>query len=604
MPIFQEALIYLLFAIVIVPLAKRFGLGSVLGYLLAGIIIGPILGLAGDASGIQHVAEFGVVMMLFLIGLELKPIKLWNMRGQLLGLGGLQVLLSILLISIVAWFMNNDWHKSITIGMILALSSTAIVLQTLGEKGLLKLRGGQAAFSVLLFQDIAVIPILAILPILARSQDHHSASKAVVTHHILAPLPGWAHALVILGLFIGLIIVGRLILNPIFKYVARARILEIFTATILLLIISIAVLMKLLGLSPALGTFMAGLLLSESEYRHEIESQVMPVKGLLLGVFFVSIGASINFSLLYENASQIIIWVVLLLSIKFVVLACLAHVFGYKKGDFWLFSLSLTQAGEFAFVLLTFATGVMLLTLNEASVLFVVVALTMLTTPILFILFEKIIMPSINRKSSREDDVIEDKGSAILVGVGRFGQIVARMLNANNYSTVVVDHDSNMVEQFRKYKSKAYYGNALKIEFLVSAGLNEAKLVVAATGNRLTQIKLVELVKKYYPHVKVIARALDRHHVYELEVAGADFIVRELFDSSLEAAKQAMIMMGENPEKAGVKAKLFRRHDEKTLQELKQDWLEHGVDNYYVDKTISKIEELNAIIQAESKSKK
>jgi monovalent cation:proton antiporter-2 (CPA2) family protein len=604
MPIFQEALVYLLFAIIIVPLAKRFGLGSVLGYLLAGIIIGPILGLAGDASGIQHVAEFGVVMMLFLIGLELKPIKLWNMRGQLLGLGGLQVLLSILLISIVAWFMNNDWHKSITIGMILALSSTAIVLQTLGEKGLLKLRGGQAAFSVLLFQDIAVIPILAILPILARSQEHHTASKAVVTHHILAPLPGWAHALVILGLFVGLIIVGRLILNPIFKYVARARILEVFTATILLLIISIAVLMKFLGLSPALGTFMAGLLLSESEYRHEIESQVMPVKGLLLGVFFVSIGASINFSLLYENASQIIIWVVLLLSIKFAVLALLAYVFRYKKGDFWLFSLSLTQAGEFAFVLLTFATGVMLLTSKEANMLFVVVALTMLTTPILFILFEKIIMPSINRRSSREDDVIEDKGSAILVGVGRFGQIVARMLNANNYSTVVVDHDSNMVEQFRKYKSKAYYGNALKIEFLVSAGLNEAKLVVAATGNRLTQIKLVELVKKYYPHVKVIARALDRHHVYELEEAGADFIVRELFDSSLEAAKQAMIMMGENPERAGVKAKLFRRHDENTLQELKQDWLAHGVDNYYVDKTISKIEELNAIIQAESKSKK
>ncbi len=330
----------------------------------------------------------------------------------------------------------------------------------------------------------------------------------------------------------------------------------------------------------------------------------MPLKGLLLGVFFISIGASINFSLLYENASQIILWVIVLLVVKFAVLASLAYVFRYKKGDFWLFSLSLTQSGEFAFVLLAFASGVMLLTPKETNMMFVVVALSMLTTPILFIFFEKIIMPSINKKRPREDDVIDEKGSAILVGVGRFGQTIARMLNANDYHTVVVDHDSNVVDQFRKYKSQAYYGNALKIEFLVSAGLNEAKLLVAATGNRMTQIQLVELVKKYYPNVKVIARALDRHHVYELEEAGADFVIRELFDSSLEAAKQAMIMMGENPERAGVKARLFKRHDEKTLQELKQDWLEHGVDNYYVDKTVSKIEELNAIIQAESKADK
>ena len=598
---FNEILVYLLFAIIIVPLTKKFGFGSVLGYLLAGVIIGPLLGIVGaDTQGIQHAAEFGVVMMLFLIGLELKPIKLWQMRNKLLGLGGLQVLLSIMLLGFVAWLFGNQWNKAIAIGMILALSSTAIVLQTLGEKGWLKTNAGQASFSILLFQDIAVIPILSILPVLVASPVQHKKIQTAA-HPIFSSLPGWQHALIILMVFAGLIIIGRFVLNPIFKYVAQARILEIFTATILLLIICITLLMKVLGLSAALGTFLAGVLLSESEYRHEIESQVMPFKGLLLGIFFVSIGASINFGLLFNNAFTILLWLVMLLTVKFSVLSFLAYIFRYKKGDFWLLSLSLTQAGEFAFVLLAFAKGISLLSANETNLLFVVVALSMLTTPIFFNFFEKGIMPAISKSHNIKNDQIDTPGNAILVGVGRFGQIIARMLNVNNFDAVVIDHDASVVDEFRKYKSKVYYGNALKIEFLVSAGLNEAKLFIAATGNRFTQVKLVEMVKKYYPHVKVIARAIDRHHVYELEEAGADFVIRELFDASLEAAKQAMIMMGENPERAAVKAKLFKRHDEKTLTELKENWLAHGADKHYVTQTINKTEELRSIIQSESK---
>ncbi|MCF6775885.1 monovalent cation:proton antiporter-2 (CPA2) family protein [Thiotrichales bacterium 19X7-9] len=598
MYIFEQVFIYLLAAVIAVPLAKRLGLGSLLGYLIAGIIIGPLIGFVTDnLDGVKHFAEFGVILMLFIIGLELKPSVLWQMRKQLVGLGGLQIVLSTIALAIVALLWGFHWNQALTIGLILSLSSTAIVLQILQEKGWLKTKAGQSSLAVLLSQDIAIIPIFALLPLLALGDFSHLNG-----HQSLIKLPGWMQALLILGVILGIILIGRFLIRPLFRYIVHLRMLEIFTAFTLLLVVGIALLMNNLGLSPALGTFLAGVVLSDSEYRHEIESQIMPFKGMLMGLFFISIGASINFMLLINDLSTIIIWSVILVVIKFLILALLAKLFKLGSGDFWLFSLGLAQAGEFGFVLFAFADISHILDDQVADMFVLAVTLSMMLTPLLFILFERVIQPKIAYKMHHNN--LNHKEYAVVAGIGRFGQVITRLLNGNDYLTSVVDHNAALIEQFNKYGGQGYYGSALSLELLEQAGIKSAKLFVAAINDRRVQVELVKLIKHHYPYKRVIARAIDRHHVYELEEAGADYIVRETFEAAIEAGYQSLLFLGEKPDRAKLRKSLFKAYDLRLVNELKLKWQKKNKDKAYVDPQTSMINELEIILKKEVKKNK
>ena len=425
-----QAAIYLGAGVIAVPIAHRLGLGSVLGYLLAGVAIAPILDLVGsDPENVQHFAEFGVVMMLFLVGLELQPRLLWDLRLRLFGLGGLQVGVTTAAVAAFCLVIGLDWRLAIALGLIFALSSTAIVLQTLGEKGWLRTEGGQSAFSVLLFQDIAVIPMLALMPFLALPGGEgvagdlaaHSGGDKPFAH-----LPAWAQGLVTLGVVGGIILGGRYLTRPAFRIIARTGLHELFFSTALFLVIGIAVLMSMVGLSPALGTFLAGVLLAESEYRHELVSDLEPFKGLLLGVFFITVGASMEFALLGDHPGLIIGLTLALIGVKGLILLALAFAFRMKGRARWLFTFSLAQSGEFGFVLLAFAGGVNVIPDAIAGIAGLVVALSMMATPLIMIVFERWVSPRVRRPASpeREEDTIESEAPVIIAGMGRFGQII------------------------------------------------------------------------------------------------------------------------------------------------------------------------------------
>ncbi|MEM8964611.1 MAG: monovalent cation:proton antiporter-2 (CPA2) family protein [Acidobacteriota bacterium] len=604
MDFFQDAFVYLLAAVAAVPIANRLGLGSVLGYLLAGIAIGPVLGIVGaETEEVKHFAEFGVVMMLFLIGLELQPAMLWRMRNRLLGLGGLQVLITTVLVFAAALLLGLAWQTALAIGMTLALSSTAIVLQTLQEKGLMKSQPGQSAFSVLLFQDIAVIPMLAILPLLAiESLAHHGAEHGD-GHHSgagwLDGLPPWAATLAILGVIAAIIIAGRYLMRPVFRFIAAARLREIFTAAALLLVVGIALLMYKIGLSPALGTFLAGVVLSSSEYRHELESDIEPFKGLLLGLFFISVGAGIDFGLLAREPTLIFGGAIALMLGKLVVLIVLGRAFGLRGPDMWLFALALAQAGEFAFVLFGFAEGAGVLATDLSRSLTLSVALTMLLTPLLFILHERLIAPRAHAESDRDADEIEQQGTAIVTGVGRFGQVISRMLLTNGHHVVMLDHNPDLIELWRKLGLKTYYGDATRPDLLHAAGIEEAELFVAALDDREKQTLLVEHIAKHHPDCRIIARAMDRHHVYELERAGAHHVEREIFESAVAAGRQALVALGTHPFKAERQARAFRHHDVDMIDHLRERWHEGGVDSHYIDAARARSEQLFDIMKSD-----
>jgi len=546
-----EALIYLAAAVVAVPLADRLGLGSVLGYLIAGILIGPAFGwIESDSHTVKQFGEFGVVMMLFLIGLELQPSMLWRMRTKLVGLGGLQLAVTTALIGGVAYALGQTWQISLAIGLILALSSTAIVLQTLSEKGLMRTPGGEGAFSVLLTQDIAVIPILAALPLLASPEllahaggHHESGGGHGRGGGLLADLSGPMQALAILGVIVFIVGAGRFVVRPAFRYIAHAKLREIFTAAALLLIIATTVGMEYVGLSPALGAFLAGVVLSSSEYRHELESDIAPFKGLLLGLFFITVGAGIDFELLASAPSLILGLALALMLVKLAVLFPLGILFKLEGANRWLFALSLAQAGEFGFVLFGFATGAGVLGEELAAILVASVAFSMLGTPLLFILFDRAVMPRFD-KPDREPDEVDTHGPVIIAGVGRFGQVVNELLRACEHETVVLDHDADHIDDLRRMGVKAYYGDATRPELLHAAGIDDAKVLVAALDDRSRQIMLVEHVRRHHPHVHIIARAFDRFHVEALEEAGAHHIVRELFEASLDAGREALRVLG------------------------------------------------------------
>ncbi len=573
------AFLFLAAGVISVPIASRLGLGSVLGYLIAGIAISPLLSaLHVDVVSIQHFAEFGVVMMLFLVGLELEPKMLWQMKTRLLGLGGLQVGLTLFGVAGIAMLFGQQWSVSLAIGMVLALSSTAIVLQTLNEKGLMKSDGGQSSFSVLLFQDIAVIPMLAILPLLALPELAEVASHASDGHgadgdhgtniDIMSGLPGWAQGLVTLGA-VGLVIaVGTVLTRPLFNFVASAGLRELFTATALMMVVGIALLMTLVGLSPALGTFLAGVVLANSEYRHELESDIDPFKGLLLGLFFITVGAGVNFALLFENFGSVIAMTLGLIALKAGILIILAKVFNVNAGDKWLFSLGLAQAGEFGFVLLSFTVANHVIPKDVADQLLLVVALSMLLTPALFILYDKVIAPRYAATTDKDPDDITEKGNVIIAGHGRFGGIINRLLSWSGHKTVVLDYSASQLEMLRAFGVKAFYGDASRPDLLHAAGIEDAELFIVAIDDKDKATEMVHYVHHTYPHVKIIARAIDRQHVYELYAAGCREIIRETFDSSIRAARTALEMMGSRSFDAELMVQDFIERDRHIIQEM------------------------------------
>ena len=570
-----QAFVYLCAAVIAVPVAKRLGLGSVLGYLIAGIVIGPALGLVGsETEGIQHIAEFGVVMMLFLVGLELEPRNLWNMRHKLLGLGGLQVGVTALLVMAASLALGQPLTVSIAIGLVFSLSSTAIVLQTLNEKGLMKSDGGQSSFSVLLFQDIAVIPMLALIPLLAipelvqNATGGHGGGDHGHELSLVEGLAGWQVAIVNIAAVAAVVAGGHYLSRPLFRFIAAAKLREIFTAAALLLVVAIAFLMTLVGLSPALGTFLAGVVLANSEFRHELESDIEPFKGLLLGLFFITVGAGINFLLLYDNLVMVVGLTIGLMVLKAAVLMALAYIFKLRGSDRWLFTLALAQAGEFGFVLLSFTVQNSVIPVAVADLLLLVVALSMLLTPALFILFDRVVLPRMDEDQGRAADEITEKGTAIIAGMGRFGQVINRVLKGNGYKTVVLDVSADMVDGFNRFGIRTFYGDASRPDLLQSAGLEDASLLVVAIDDMERAVEIVKHARRERPDLHIVARARNRHFVYELYKAGADDIVRETFDSAVRAARYALESFGVHPHEAEKLIGVFVDHDRNGIRRL------------------------------------
>ncbi len=577
-----QASIYLAAAVIAVPIAARLGLGSVLGYLAAGILIGPVFHLVGsETADLQHFAEFGVVMMLFLIGLELAPRTLWDMRHRLIGLGGLQVVLSTAALMAVAMAYGQPWNVSLAIGLTLALSSTAIVLQTLTEKGLMQTRGGRSVFSVLLTQDIAVIPILAFLPLLAvkavieispdgsikRASDHHDEAHHGFDLSLVDGLPGWGVTLVTLGAIAAVILVGVYLTRPIFRYIHAAHLREMYTALALLIVVSISFLMMLVGLSPALGAFLAGVVLANSEFRHELETDLEPFKGLLLGLFFITVGAGINFTLLMTNLWAILSMALLVILIKGVILFALARLFGLRRRSQWLFALGLAQAGEFGFVLISFSVQQSIIPTPVAETLLLVIALSMLITPLLFIVYE-MIAHRLKTDPVHEADEVEADGPVIIAGIGRFGQIVNRLVVASGYKTVVLDQDMETIQLMRRFGFMGYLGDPSRPDILIKAGLMEAKVLVVSLDAPDAAVKLVKYARKQRPDLHIIARAYDRRTVFRLYHAGANDIVREMFDSSLRAGRYVLENMGLSEFEAHEATRIFYEMDRYGVKEL------------------------------------
>jgi monovalent cation:proton antiporter-2 (CPA2) family protein len=594
---FTQAFIYLAAAVLAVPLAKRLGLGSALGYLLAGVIIGPhILGLVGaEGQDVMHFAEFGVVLMLFLVGLELEPRVLWRMRVPILGLGGSQVVITSLVIGIVAFSLGLEWQTALAIGLALSLSSTAIVLQTLNEKGWMSTEAGRGGFSVLLFQDIAVIPILALLPFLALPGFEQEAS-GTVAHAAHGDRPGWLQALLVLSVVVGIVVAGRFLTRPMFRWIADTRSHEVFIATALALVVGITLLMEFVGLSPALGTFLAGVVLAESEYRHELESNIEPFKGLLLGLFFIAVGASIDFGIVSGQPGLVLSLVLALIVTKFAVLLLLGRFFRLKLADNLMFAFLLAQGGEFAFLLFAFATQNRVISSDLANLLIVVVVLRMMITPIMIIAYERLIRPKfVDCVAPPEDaDMDVEDSPVIIAGYGRFGQVVSRLLKAEGIRSTLLDHDAGQIEMVARFGNKVFYGDASRNELLESAGAAKAQLLVIAIDERRKAVKMVESSKQHFPNLRVLARAFDRPHAYELMDAGADVITRETFGSALIMGEEALKLLDYDEAQAYRVMRTFKHHDEMGLRKLYGVW---GDDHAYGLRVRQNIEQLEKVLQ-------
>lgn len=567
-----HASVYLFTMVVAVPIAARLGLGSVLGYLVAGIIIGPVLGLAGrEMADLQHFAEFGVVMMLFLIGLELEPRALWAMRKRLLGLGGAQIVVTVLALAVAAWSLVQDWRVALALAMILSLSSTAIVLQTLSEKRLMQTAGGRSAFAVLLMQDIAVIPMLALLPVLAGAQDGGGDGEGI-GQGVLAGLPGWQAALATLGAVAAVLLIGQYLVRPLYRFVQKARLREMDTAVSLLIVVGIASVMILVGLSPALGTFLAGVMLAGSEFRHELEGQIAPFKGLLLGLFFITVGAGMDFGVLADMPGAILGITAVVIAIKAAVLHGIARATRMAPRERLLFTLSLAQAGEFGFVLVSYAVTRALLPRDMAQALLLVIALSMLATPLLFLLQDAIARRLADDRPPAPAEPIAAAGPIIIAGIGRFGQVVNRLVTMSGFKTTVLDNDLSVIQLMRRFGFKGYFGDPTRPEILAAAGLDRASILVAVMDDPEANLRLIRYARSHRPDLTIIARARDRVNVFQLHEAGADHIVREMFDSSLRVGRYVLENAGLSEYEAAELEKIFYRMDRAGLRELAEVW--------------------------------
>lgn len=573
------ATIFLSAMVLAVPVARRAGLGSVLGYLFAGIFVGQVIGLVGHGvHEIREFAEFGVVMLLFVIGLEMKPRTLWEMRDKLIGLGGLQLSLTTLAMTAAGVALGLPWPTALAIGMTLALSSTAMVLQTLSEKGLTQSNGGRSSLSVLLTQDVAVIPMLVILPFLATADG---GERQVAASHgenieevwtIVEQLPGWGVAGVMLGAILFIIIGGHFLVHPLFRYITAARLIEISTAATLLLVVGIALLMKLVGLSPALGTFLAGVILANSEFRHEMESNIEPFKGLLLGLFFLMVGATIDFGVLLNNFLAVAGITVGMIVIKFVILFALALLFKIKGRDQWLFTLGLAQAGEFGLVLINFMDQTHVVTQELSEILLLAVAFSMILTPALFITYDYLARRIGDPIDRAPDEDVTRQGPVIIAGVGRFGEMVNQLVVANGFRTTVLDADISAITRLRRFGVKAYLGDPSRPELLQAAGLRSAKALVVAIDDTKKANEIVRLARRHRPDLYIISRAHDRVHAFELYKSGATAIIRETFDSSLRAGRYVLQKLGIPEDEAHRRTDAFYQFDRKATQELAKVW--------------------------------
>lgn len=578
----EQAVIYLTAAIVCVPIAKKLGLGSVLGYLLAGIIIGPfLLGFIGDeGKDIMHFAEFGVVMMLFLIGLELEPAHFWKMRKTIVGMGSIQLLGTIAILFVLGLTLHFEWQTSLACAMALAMSSTAIVLQSLKEKGLMQSEVGSSSFAVLLFQDIAVIPILAILPLLAF--------KKVVAneqHGLLDSIPAWMHTLAVLMAVGIVILMGRYIIVPLLRLIAKTHLRELFTASALLIVLFIAYLMELVGLSPALGTFLAGVVLANSEYRHELESDLDPFKGLLLGLFFVAVGASIDFQLIAENTLQLVLLVSGIMLTKFLVLLGIGKLFKIKLNANLLFSLGLAQVGEFAFVLFSFINQLTILDEHWMNLMMAVTAISMTLTPLMLLIYEKVIVKKLNSPTENESlnshQNINERHKIMIVGFSHFGSTIGRFLRANGVEATILDNDSDNVDLLRKMGFKVYYGDATRVELLQSAGAETAEILIIAIDDPETTLIVADMAKRNFPNLEIMIRAKNRSDAYEIMDLGLRNIYRESIDTSVRLGVDVLKKIGFRSYTATRSGQDFLKYDEAAMWELAKS--RHNMKQYISD---------------------
>ncbi len=564
-----QSMIYLAAAVVCVPIAKKLGMGSVLGYLLAGVIIGPFLiGFIGDeGEDILHFAEFGVVMMLFLIGLELEPKKLWAIRKQIIGMGMSQVVGTTLLFFSTGLIFDVQWQSSLAIALALSMSSTAIVLQTYKEKGELNTTIGQSSFSVLLFQDISVIPILALLPLLVflPGGDGAVGHGSFIEHY-----PAWLQTVFILAAVSAIVLIGRYIIVPLLRIIAQTRLRELFVAAALLIVVGIAFLMQMVGLSPALGTFLAGVVLANSEFKHELESDLEPFKGLLLGLFFIAVGASINFALIAENPNLILGLTLGIVFIKMTILFIIGKIFKLPINQNLTFAIGLAQVGEFAFVLFSMIGQLNILSNENMNIMMVVTASSMAVTPLVILLNEKLIQRWLKpKKGDRiEADVIDENNHVIIAGFSHFGSTIGRFLRANGVEATYLDYNSRQVDLLRKLGFKVYYGDATRKDLLESAGASEAKLLIIAIDSPETNYELVKTVKKHFPKLEVMVRAKNRFDAYELLDLGIDNIYREHLDTSIKLGVDVLVKLGHRAYSANRAGQNFKKYDEGAMREL------------------------------------
>ncbi len=544
-----QTAIYLSSALFLVPLFKRLGLGSVLGYLLAGILIGPYaLKLIPDPEQVLHFSEFGVVLMLFLVGLELESQKVWELRKTLFGLGGLQVLMTIGLVTFATHLMNFTWPVAIVIGMGISMSSTAIGLTALIEKKLLSTPGGQASFATLLFQDLSVIPLFMILALIAPNTQESGFDLSAVAKAI--------------GVIVAIIIASRTLLRPIMRMVAQTEIREIFVAFSLLLVISVSLAMQSVGLSMALGTFLAGVLLADSEYRYELRLDIEPIKGLLLGLFFIAVGMSVDLKLIANSPLMIFGFAFLIVLTKIAILMGLGHLFKYSFRDKLLFGVALSQVGEFAFVIFGLALTQNTIPRETYNILNAIVAVSMLTTPILLLLYNRFLKLQFEEQPR---DQITENNAVIIAGFGRFGQIVGRVLMARGITATLIDNDPNQIDLMRKFGWRCYYGDASRLDILEEAGISKAKLLVISLNDPIATLNIGKLVKERWPHLAVVVRARSRTDAFDLRDIGLNPI-RETFYSALVAAKQALLSIGESESIAEKVIKHFEHHDSDQLE--------------------------------------